>query len=170
MLRASRICKNIASISSWTWVMPNLVKAWKSAGILPLCVTGYEIFTFSCLGIFFGPRGISGYPRHGPQQRSARPGFLVLRLRPRPEVYEIRDRDWDWDLRIWFFETDTETDTGKFHRDDTETETGLLGRDRDWDWDSRGWSRETETRYETHCLYKDLYIFNFQLQKNATRT
>ena len=67
MLRASRICKNIASISSWTWVMPNLVKAWKSAGILPLCITGYEIFTFSCLSIFFGPRGISGYPRHGPQ-------------------------------------------------------------------------------------------------------
>ena len=67
MLRAFRICKNIASISSWTWVMPNLVKAWKSAGILPLCLTGYEIFTFSCLSIFFGPRGISGYPRHGPQ-------------------------------------------------------------------------------------------------------
>ena len=67
MLRAFRICKNIASISSWTWVMPNLVKAWKSAGILPLCITGYEIFTFSCLSIFFGPRGISGYPRHGPQ-------------------------------------------------------------------------------------------------------
>ena len=26
-------------------------------------------------------------------QRSARPGFLVLRLRPRLEVYKIRDRD-----------------------------------------------------------------------------
>ena len=30
------------------------------------CLPGYEIFTFSCLSIFFGPRGISGYPRHGP--------------------------------------------------------------------------------------------------------
>lgn len=67
MLRGFRICKNIVSISFWTWVMPNLVKAWKIAGILPLCLKGYEIFTFSCLSILFGPRGISGYPRHGPQ-------------------------------------------------------------------------------------------------------
>ena len=47
--------------------MPNLVNSEKSSGILPLCQAKSQFFTFSCLSIIFGPRGISGYPKHGPQ-------------------------------------------------------------------------------------------------------
>ena len=47
--------------------MPNLVNSKKSSGIPPLCQAKSQFFTFSCLSIIFGPRGISGYPKHGPQ-------------------------------------------------------------------------------------------------------
>ena len=47
--------------------MPNLVNSEKSSGILPLCQAKSHFFTFSCLSIIFGPRGISGYPIHDSQ-------------------------------------------------------------------------------------------------------
>ena len=47
--------------------MPNLVNSEKNSGILTLCQAKSQFPTFSCLSIIFGPRGISGYPKHGPQ-------------------------------------------------------------------------------------------------------
>ena len=65
--KSFRICKKNPSMLTLTWVMPNLVNSEKSSEILPLCQAKSQFLIFSCLSIFFWPRGISGYPKHGPQ-------------------------------------------------------------------------------------------------------
>ena len=65
--KSFRICKKNPSMLTLTWVMPNLVYSEKNSGILTLCKTKSQFLTFSCLSIIFWPRGISGYPKHGPQ-------------------------------------------------------------------------------------------------------